>query len=191
MSPTPTTDARHAFHALLGDEIPALRAFARSLARDAAASDDLAQETLLKAWANRHRYESGTNLRAWLFTILRNTFYSDYRKRRREVEDVDGAHAARLATPPAQEHAMALRDFETALATLPLDQREALVLVGAAGMSYEEAATVCGVAVGTVKSRVSRARARLTELLSTVDGADLVADKTVDAALAAAMGAAA
>ncbi len=173
----------HAFHAQLGAEIPALRAFARSLARDATAADDLVQEALLKAWSNRDRFDPGTNLRAWLFTILRNTFYSAWRKRRREVEDADGAHAARLASAPSQDHHMAFRDFEGALATLPPSQREALVLVGAAGMSCEEAAAVCGVAVGTIKSRVSRARARLSELLSAADGADLVSDHVMDAAM--------
>lgn len=179
--------AGHAFHAQLGAELPALRAFARTLAGDAAAADDLAQETLLKAWASRDRFEPGSNLRAWLFTILRNAFYSNWRKRRREVGDADGVHAARLASPPSQDHHLALRDFEAALATLPPDQREALVLVGAAGMAYEEAAQVCGVAVGTIKSRVSRARARLLELLAATDGADLVSDRVIDAALGAAL----
>lgn len=179
--------APHAFHSLLGAEIPALRAFARTLTRDVAGADDLVQETLLKAWANRDRFEPGTKLRAWLFTILRNAFFSAHRKRRREVADVDGAHAARLATRPRQDHVMALREFEAALATLPRDQREALVLVGAAGMSQEEAAAVCGVAVGTIKSRVSRGRARLCALLGASDGADLVADHRMDAALGAAL----
>lgn len=175
------------FHALLSDQLPQLRAFARTLARDAAQADDLVQETLLKAWSNRHRFEPGTNLRAWLFTILRNTFYSHHRKRRREVQDVDDAHVGRLAVRPDQDHALAMRDFATALASLPEDQREALILVGAAGMAYEEAAEVCGVAVGTIKSRVSRARARLGDLLGVRDGADLVGDARMDAALAGAI----
>jgi RNA polymerase sigma-70 factor (ECF subfamily) len=176
----------HAFHHQLGAELPALRAFARSLVRDHARADDLAQESLMKAWANRERFQLGTNLRAWLFTILRNTFYSEMRKRRREVEDADGAFAARLASAPTQDHSMAVRDFATALQQLPDDQREALVLIGAAGMSYEEAAEVCGVKVGTVKSRVSRARSRLAEMLGVEDGAALVSDPRMDAAMAAA-----
>ncbi len=188
VSSTTETDAGegHAFHSQLGAEAPALRAFARTLTRDAALADDLAQEALLKAWAKRDSFQPGTNLRAWLFTILRNTFYSTCRKRRREVEDADGKHAAKLATRPTQEHAMAVKEFEAALALLPDDQREALVLVGAAGMAYEEAAAVCGVAVGTIKSRVSRARARLGEMLSASDGADLVSDHRMDAAMAVA-----
>lgn len=175
---------RHAFHADLEAQLPTLRAFARSLGRDAAHADDLVQETLLKAWANRDSYAPGTNLRAWLFTILRNTFYSSHRKHRREVEDADGEHVGRLAVRPHQEHVLAMRDFETALATLPGDQREALILVGAAGLSYEEAAQICGVAVGTIKSRVSRARARLIDILAVGNGADLTADPRMDAALA-------
>lgn len=177
--------ARHAFHQQLGEELPALRAFARSLVRNHARADDLAQECLLKAWSNREKFQQGTNLRAWLFTILRNTFYSEMRKRRREVEDADGAFAAQLATPPTQDHAMAVRDFADALARLPDDQREALVLIGAAGMSYEEAAEVCGVKVGTVKSRVSRARSRLSEMLGVTDGAGMTSDPRMDAAMAA------
>jgi RNA polymerase sigma-70 factor (ECF subfamily) len=178
---------RHAFHHDLSEQIPTLRAFARTLARDASHADDLVQETLLKAWSNRDRYQAGTNLRAWLFTILRNTFYSEFRKRRREVEDVDGAYVGRLAEKPSQDDRMALNDFAAALARLPVDQREALVLVGATGLSYEEAAAIVGCAVGTVKSRVSRARARLTEMLEPdAHGAD-GAEARVEAALGAAL----
>ena len=108
----------------------------------------------------------GTNLRAWLFTILRNIYYSEYRKRRREVADPDGAFAAKLATAPAQGGHMDLLDFRAALQQLPSDQREALILIGASGLSYEEAAGVCGCAIGTMKSRVNRARIRLAEMLS-------------------------
>lgn len=178
---------RHAFHTDLAEQLPSLRAFARSLARDAHLADDLTQETLMKAWAARDRFTEGTNLRAWLFTILRNVYYSQLRQRRREVEDIDGTYAARLAVGPAQEHAVAMTDFAAALATLPAEQREALVLVGAAGISYEEAAGICGCAVGTVKSRVNRARARLATLLGMEDGAELVSDARMDAALAQAI----
>jgi RNA polymerase sigma-70 factor (ECF subfamily) len=171
------------FHVGLEEQLPALRAFARALARDHAQADDLVQETMLKAWINRDRFVEGTNLRAWLFTILRNSFYSAFRKTRREVADTDGEHARRLAAAPSQDHAMALRDFEAALATLPGDQREALVLVGAMGLSYEEAGAVCGAATGTIKSRVSRARARLCALLQVEDGQAFVADPRMHAAL--------
>ena len=145
--------------------IPALRAFAISLSGKADRADDLVQETLMKAWANMASYVPGTNLRAWLFTILRNIFYSQYRKRKREVEDADGRMAARLSTPPEQNGHMDFADFRLALQKLPADQREALILIGASGLSYEEAAEVCNCAVGTIKSRVNRARSRLVELL--------------------------
>lgn len=146
--------------------VPALRAFAMSLAGNPDRADDLVQETLLKAWANRDSFTPGTNVSAWLFTILRNVFYSEHRKRRREVEDADGQMAARLATHPSQDGHMDLVDFRAALQQLLPDQREALILIGGSGLSYEEAAQICGCAVGTIKSRVNRARNRLAELLS-------------------------
>lgn len=146
-------------------EVPNLRAFARSLAQNHAVADDLVQETVLKAWAKIDSYQPGTNMRAWLFTILRNTFISLKRKRKREVEDADGAHAAQIVQIPEQDGAMELADFRRALSELPLDQREAIVLVGAEGFTYDEAAEICGCASGTIKSRVNRARARLSELL--------------------------
>lgn len=146
--------------------IPNLRAFAVSLCGNPDRADDLVQETLVKAWSNLGSFVEGTNLPAWLFTILRNIYYSEYRKRRREVADSDGAIAAKLATAPAQNGHMDLLDFRAALQQLPTDQREALILIGASGLSYEEAAQICGCAVGTMKSRVNRARNRLSELLS-------------------------
>jgi RNA polymerase sigma-70 factor, ECF subfamily len=146
--------------------IPNLRAFAVSLCGNPDRADDLVQETLVKAWSNLGSFVEGTNLPAWLFTILRNIYYSEYRKRRREVADSDGAIAAKLATAPAQNGHMDLLDFRVALQQLPPDQREALILIGASGLSYEEAAQICGCAVGTMKSRVNRARNRLSELLS-------------------------
>jgi RNA polymerase sigma-70 factor (ECF subfamily) len=145
--------------------IPNLRAFAISLCGDADRADDLVQDTLVRAWDHVDKFQEGTNLRAWLFTILRNTYFSHYRKRRREVEDKEGTRAAELAVLPDQHAHLDLADFRKALATLPADQREALVLVGAAGFSYEEAASVCGCAVGTIKSRVNRAHTRLANLL--------------------------
>jgi RNA polymerase sigma-70 factor (ECF subfamily) len=179
--------AEHPFRRQLAEELPALRAFARSLGRDAAHADDLTQEALLKAWAKRDSFREGTNLRAWLFTILRNGFYSEHRKRRREAPDPDEAHASRLAERPPQDHALALEDFRVAFSRLPPDQREALALVGAAGLSYDAAAAVCGVAAGTVKSRVSRGRTALGAALGVDGGADLVADQTMDAALGGAI----
>lgn len=172
-------DSTSRFRDELLEHAPSLRAFARTLVSDYARAEDLAQEAMMKAWANRHRYAEGTNLRGWLFTILRNTFYSELRKRKREVEDVDDVMAGKLSTPPAQEHAIALSEFQVALDTLPDDQREALILVGAAGFAYEEAAEICGCAVGTIKSRVSRARTRLAAVMgmteepeSTIAGAE-------------------
>jgi len=150
--------------------IPNLRAFAVSLCGNPDRADDLVQETLVKAWSNLDSFVPGTNLPAWLFTILRNIYYSEYRKRRREVADSDGAIAARLATAPSQNSHMDLLDFHAALQQLPNDQREALILIGASGLSYEEAAGICGCAVGTMKSRVNRARNRLAELLSIHSG---------------------
>ena len=145
--------------------IPPLRAFAVSLAGNVDRADDLVQETLLKAWASRESFEPGTKLKAWLFTILRNEFYTVFRKRKREVEDADGMIASNVGIHPEQDTHMDLTDMQAALRKLPIDQREALLLVSASDMSYEEAAVICGVAVGTIKSRVNRARARLAELL--------------------------
>lgn len=150
--------------------LPALRAFALSLARDGSTADDLVQDTIVKAWTHIDKFEPGTNLRAWLFTILRNTFYSSRRKTRREVNDTDGIHAARQAARPDHDGRLALNDFRAAFARLPDEQREALILVGASGFSYEEAAEMTGVAVGTVKSRANRGRRRLAELLHLAEG---------------------
>ncbi len=147
-------------------EIPSLRAFAISLSGNPDLADDLVQETVMKAWAAHASFVEGTSLRAWLFTIMRNHYFSLYRKARREVLDADGAAAARLASAPAQQGHLDLADFRAALDTLVPDQREALILVGASGFSYEEAATICGCAVGTIKSRVNRARQRLMQILA-------------------------
>ena len=141
--------------------IPNLRAFALSLTKAGDRADDLVQETLMKAWNKFHLFEEGTNLKAWLFTIMRNEFYSQMRKAGREVQDSEGIMASQMATHPQQEGHMDLDDFRSALEHLPEDQREALMLIGASGFSYEEAADIIGVAVGTIKSRVSRARTRL------------------------------
>jgi RNA polymerase sigma-70 factor (ECF subfamily) len=150
--------------AMLG-AVPSLRAFAISLSGNVDRADDLVQETLLRAMANIDSFQPGTNMSAWLFTILRNLFRSEYRKRRREVEDTDGSYAETLKSHPEQQSRVEFEEFRTALAKLPQDQREALLLVGASGFSYEEAAAICECAVGTIKSRVNRARTRLAELL--------------------------
>jgi len=147
--------------------IPYLRAFAGALCRSRDLADDLAQETLVKAWRAKDRFEPGTNLKAWLFTILRNELYSRRRRDWRQSHWDEGA-AERIAAPPdAQVWTLELCDTAQALHNLPTDQREALVLVGAAGFSYQEAADICGTPLGTIKSRVARARIALLEL---VDG---------------------
>jgi len=153
--------------------IPHLRAFARSICRDAALADDLAQDAMLKAWRSRASFEAGTNMKAWAFTILRNLFYSEKRRSWRSQHlDPEVAESTLVANdnPSSQLDLLALRN---ALDQLPDEQKEALILVGAGGMSYEEAASVCGCAVGTVKSRVSRARSSLVARLNS-DSPDYV-----------------
>lgn len=150
----------------LVEHLGAMRAFAMSLTRNSSLADDMVQDALVKAWTKIHTFEPGTNMRAWLFTIVRNTYYSHHRKARREVSDVDGVLSEGLSQKPDHDGRLQMRDFNTAFDQLNDEQREALVLVGAAGFSYEEAAETCNVAVGTIKSRVNRARARLTELMS-------------------------
>lgn len=145
--------------------LPSLRAFAFSLSRNSADADDLVQETLTKAWAHRERFEPGSNLRAWLFTILRNSWYTGAAKRRREVPDEEGRYAAGLTAEPSQEWTAELTSLQAALNALLPEHREAIVMVGAAGLSYQEAADIAGCAVGTIKSRVNRARHRLAVLL--------------------------
>ena len=139
-------------------EIPRLRAFARSMARDPDRADDLVQETLAKGWAHRSKFKEGTNLRAWLFTILRNTYFGELRSRRREVSDSNGHHAAQLCSQPAQLHYLELQNVAQAFGGMTVGQREALFLVGVSGLTYDEAAGIVGCAIGTIKSRVFRAR---------------------------------
>jgi RNA polymerase sigma-70 factor (ECF subfamily) len=157
--------------------IPSLRAFAVSLCGNVDRADDLVQESLTRALANIDSFRPGSNMSAWLFTILRNHFRSEYRKRRREVEDPDGWHAANLKSHPEQEGHIEYEELRTAMAELPDDQREALILVGASGFSCEEAAEICGCAVGTIKSRVSRARKRLAGMLSIEEVSDFGPDE--------------
>ena len=152
--------------AKLIEAVPHLRAFAMSRTRNLDRAEDLVQETILKAWDKRASYEGGTNLKAWLFTILRNQHYSEHRKLWREVEDVDGIYAAGLVALPDQIGRLEIRDISVALDKLRPEYREALLLVGVQGMSYEDAAVVMGTALGTAKSRVNRARKHLAEFLS-------------------------
>lgn len=152
------------------EHLASLRAFAISLTRNSATADDIVQDAVIKAWSNIDKFESGTNMRAWLFTILRNTYYSLHRKRRREVQDIDGEYAAQMSVKPDHDGRLAMTDFHVAFAQLADEQREALILVGASGFSYEEAAAMCGCAVGTIKSRANRGRARLADLLHLEDG---------------------
>jgi RNA polymerase sigma-70 factor, ECF subfamily len=167
------------------DLIPSLRAFAMSLSGDAERGDDLVQETLVKAWSNFKSFQEGTNLRAWLFTILRNEFYSQMRKRGREVEDVDGLYAARLSTHAPQLGQIELGELREVLTRIPTDQREALLLVGASGFSYEEAAAICGCAVGTIKSRVNRARARVAQMMHVESELEFGPDRVDEAVVSA------
>jgi RNA polymerase sigma-70 factor (ECF subfamily) len=165
--------------------VPSLRAFAISLSGNIDRADDLVQETLLRAIANIDSFQPGTNMSAWMFTILRNLFRSEYRKRRREVEDTDGSYAESLKSHPEQASRLEFQEFRTALSKLPPDQREALILVGASGFSYEEAANICGCAVGTIKSRVNRARTRLADLLAIEGSEDFGPDQSTRAIMAA------
>lgn len=154
------------FKTLLAGVIPHLRAYGRSLSGNPDLADDLAQDTMVKAWASRDRFEAGTSIKAWTFVILRNTFLSQMR-RNKFVGDYDETAVERtLATPASQEDSGEMADLQRGLMELPQDQREALILVGAGGMSYEEAASICGCALGTMKSRVSRARTALEEIMN-------------------------
>jgi RNA polymerase sigma-70 factor (ECF subfamily) len=157
------------FRQQLGLVIPHLRAFGRSLSGNRDTADDLVQETLLKAWAARKRFQAGTNMRAWTFIILRNLYLSQMRRARFKGEWDDLAADRLLAAPASQDRHVELADMQRALMHLPQPQREALILVGAGGFAYEEAAEICGVAVGTIKSRVARGRVALEALLT--DGA--------------------
>jgi RNA polymerase sigma-70 factor (ECF subfamily) len=157
--------------------IPSLRAFAISLSGSVNSADDLVQETVMRAMTHIGSFTPGTNMSAWLLTILRNLFRSQYRKRRREVEDPDGSYLASLKMPAEQFGRLEFKELIEALAKLPYVQREALLLVAASGFTYDEAAAICEVAVGTIKSRVSRARQLLAELLDIDSPATFVLDR--------------
>src|SRR6266540_242871 len=169
-------------------EVPKLRAFAISLCGNPDQADDFVQETLLRAWTHIDQFQRGTNMAAWLFTILRNSLRSNYRKYRREIEDADGSYAERMITQPEQNGRLEFEELRAALAKLPSDQRETLVLVVASGASYEEAAEICGCRVGTIKSRVHRARARLAQMLAIDSVDDFAPDRTTQSVLRGALG---
>lgn len=153
------------FRKELASVIPHLRAFGRSLSGSRDLADDLVQETMLKAWAARDRFHAGTSMRAWTFIILRNLFLSQMRRNRFRGEWDDLVADRVLAAPASQDRQMELSDLHRAMHMLPQSQREALILVGAGGFAYEEAAEICGVAVGTIKSRVARGRVALEEII--------------------------
>lgn len=163
--------------------IPHLRAFAISLCGSMDRADDLVQSALLKGLSHLDQFEPGTSMQAWLFTILRNDFLSHARRRKREVEDPEGARAERVAVLPEQGSRLDFDDMLKGLSQLPLDQREALLLVTAEGLSYEDAARICGTNIGTIKSRINRARRRLAEIMNFDAHDDLGPDRLVKAAL--------
>lgn len=154
------------FKSQLAQVIPHLRAFGRSLSGNRDLADDLVQETLMKAWAARLRFQAGTNMRAWTFIILRNLYLSQMRRSRFKGEWDDLVADRILAAPASQDKHVELGDMQRALLHLPQPQREALILVGAGGFAYEEAAEICGVAVGTIKSRVARGRVALEAVMN-------------------------
>ena len=156
-----------AFQSALVEIIPQLRAFARSLCRDAALAEDLAQDTVAKAWSSRASFTMGTNIKAWAFMILRNQFYSDKRRSWRSVALDQGVAEQTLMAVNNPAANMELDELRRAMSMIPDEQREALILIGAGGLSYEEASEICGVAIGTMKSRVSRARDRLALIYAT------------------------
>ena len=176
---TLTTDLRDS----LLQSIPSMRAFAVSLTGNTDQADDLVQEAMVRGLTYIQQFQPGTNIQAWLFTILRNQFHTMYRKRRREVEDPDGAIAARLSVLPEQDGYLDEQDLRAALTHLAVEQREALLLVAAQGFSYEEAAEICGTRIGTIKSRVHRARAELADLLRIENPEDIGADRVFKASL--------
>jgi RNA polymerase sigma-70 factor, ECF subfamily len=173
-------------HASMLAAVPRLRAFATALCRNRDRADDLVQETIVRACASIDTFTPGTNMSAWLTTILRNRFYSEHRRRCREVEDANGVHAATLMTLPDQVASLEQQELRAALDRLPDQMREALHLVFASGLSYSEAAQICGCAVGTIKSRVHRARMMLSKTLSAGSPDDLFQDPIAQSVLVAA-----
>ena len=172
-----SNSADEAFRRELLSTLPHLRAFARGLSGRPDYADDLAQEAAIKAWTARERYTPGTNMRAWTFAILRNHYLSELRRNRRQTDLDEGVAEKLLVMDADQEGGLHLSDMETALLQLPPERREAVMLVGAGGFTYEEAAQIADCAVGTMKSRVARARAELTRLLNTEPDAQALAKR--------------
>jgi RNA polymerase sigma-70 factor (ECF subfamily) len=163
--------------------IPALRAFARTLSRDGSDADDLVQETLMKGIANINRFQPGTNMKSWLFTIMRNTFYTRVKKANREGPGLLDCASSRPAIAPSQEWSLHSQEMAHAIEALPDDQRQVIVLIGVLGTSYDEAASICGCAIGTIKSRLSRARSRLLETLGETSSQSAVITSGTSAAM--------
>lgn len=176
--PVRTPDQMAQFKRELTEVVPHLRAFARGLCGRADMADDLVQEALLKAWAARDRFEPGTSLRAWTFVILRNVYLTDMRRNRFRGEYDEGVAERILTAPAGQEQPIHLSDMHRALLSLQSERREALLLVGAGGFSYEEAAEICSCAVGTIKSRVGRARATINAMLEKGELPDRTGNET-------------
>lgn len=185
--PAVAQEGDEAFKAELVEQIPYLRAFGRSLAGSREAADDLAQEALVKAWNARHSFQPGTNMKAWTFMILRNHFYSEKRRAWRQAAWDEEKAERSLTAPASQDTVLDLEDLRRAMNKLPEEQREALILVGAGGFAYEEAAEICDCAVGTIKSRVNRARRALEALMAESgirsDGGGLSASDAMDSIL--------
>ena len=153
------------FRAQLLEHVPQLRAFARGLAGSRDRADDLVQDTVMRALGAAHRYQPGTNMRAWLFTILRNCHFSERRKARYDGGSIDDLPERLHTARGDQMISLELKEVRALLQSIPVQYREALILVSAAGMSYDEAAAICKCAVGTIKSRINRARSELTRLV--------------------------
>lgn len=162
--------SKEGFGGLVVKEIPYLRAFAIAMTGNHASADDLVQETLVKAWSHHDSFEEGTNLRGWLVTILRNTYFTEYRKRQREVPDSEGALAGRIVIEGGQQSKVEMNEVQAAIDRLPDDQREIVLMIGVLELSYEEASAILNVNIGTVKSRLNRARTKLAQLLGLTNG---------------------
>ncbi len=166
------------FHRRLEEQIPRLRRYARALTRDASRADDLVQDTLLRALAKQHLWQDGTNLRAWLFTLMHNQHVNDVRRSSRDGGNIDVTEMASVLVANTDPTASRqLRELERGLGLLPMEQREAILLVGLEGLRYDEAAVIAGVPIGTVRSRLSRGREALRRILG-IEGAEAEPAKT-------------
>jgi RNA polymerase sigma-70 factor (ECF subfamily) len=154
--------------------IPALRAFARTFYRDPVDADDLVQETLTKGIANIDKFKPGTRMKSWLFTIMRNTFCTRFAAYKKEQPGLAECVSTRLSVEAPQDWSVRGNEVKAAIERLPIPQREVIVLIGMLGVSYEETAAICGCAVGTVKSRLNRARTTLLIQLGETSGQTLI-----------------